>query len=189
VWTGQKNVAVVDEALAMVPALYNGPPENYDSWYHAEMIPEAIAYWTRTCPGCSEWAEGNLQCVMLITAAYGLAGQDLPYVGDAATFWTSHQYAHRPGWEEVPANDMPMPGDIGVLASPYEGGVGHVFIVVDVQPPGKDGSVGYVQFAQANAEHALEQEPLTRDANGNLQMSIWKNYTVLGYIRHDAALE
>jgi hypothetical protein len=72
VWTGQKNVAVVDEALAMVPALYNGPPENYDSWYHAEMIPEAIAYWTRTCPGCSEWAEGNLQCVMLITAAYGL---------------------------------------------------------------------------------------------------------------------
>lgn len=197
VWTGQQNRAVVDAALSIVPALYNGPPEQYDSWYRTEIRPDqpgdgitaAIAYWNQTCAGCAEWAQGNLQCVMFITAAYGVVGQGLPYVGDAATFWTTHAYAHQPGWEEIQPNQMPMPGDIGVLASPYDDGVGHVFLIVDVKPPSANGTAGYVQFAQANAAQALAQEPLTRDASGNLSLSIWANYTVLGYIRHSSAIQ
>ncbi|MBX5450170.1 hypothetical protein [Thermogemmatispora sp.] len=186
-WTGKRNQAVVNAALYIASGLYNGPPEGYDSWYHADMIPDAIAYWQRTCGGCAAWAQGNLQCVMLISAAYGLAGQPLPYVGTAITFYTSGAYLHAPGYEELSPDSMPIPGDIIVLDSPYFGGVGHVMLVVDVQPP-KDGTPGYVQFAQANGPGPINQEPLYQDANGHLHMAIWDNYTVKCYIRHVAAL-
>lgn len=186
-WTGQTNQPVVNEALYLAAALYNGPPDGYDTWYHAAMIPDVLAFWTKDCPGCAAWEQGNLQCVMLITAAYGLAGQPLPYVGNAITFYTSGAYAHAPGWEMVSPYSMPLPGDIIVLSSPYFGGVGHVVLVVDVQPP-HDGKPGYVQFAQANGPGALNQEPLYQDNHGNLHMAIWPNYTVKTYLRHVSAL-
>ena len=181
-WTGQRNQAVVNEALYLASALYNGPPDGYDTWYHAAMIPDVFS-----CSACGYWPQGNVQCVALITAAYGLAGQPLPYTGNAITFYTSGAYARAPGWEMVSPYSMPLPGDIVVLNSPYFGGVGHVVLVVDVQPP-HDGKPGYVQFAQANGPGPLNQEPLYQDSHGNLHMAIWPHYTIETYLRHVSAL-
>ncbi len=186
-WTGQRNQAVVNEALHVAAALYNGPPDGHDTWYHSDMIPDALQYWASTCSECGNWQQGELQCVALVTAAYGLAGQPLPYSGNAITFYTSGAYANAPGWEQVSPYSMPLPGDIVVMSSPYFGGAGHVAIVVDVQPP-TNGTPGYVQFAQANGPGALNQEAFYQDAHGNLHMTIWKNYTVEAYIRHVSAL-
>ncbi len=186
VWTGARNQAVVTQAVRIAAALYNGPPNNYTTWYHAEQIPDAVAYWQRTCTGgCAEnWAQGNLQCTMLVTASYGLAGQDLPFAGDAATFVSWHPYQNRPGWAEIPPDEQPLPGDIVVWDSGTAfGGAGHVAIVVDVKVPTPQ-EQGYVQFVQANGGSALAQSPLLITTNGQLHMRAWPGYTVLGYIRH-----
>lgn len=185
-WTGERNQAVVDEAVHIASAIYNCGADGYGQCYNASMIPDAVAYWQRTCPGCAAWQEGNLQCVMLITAAFGVVGQYLPYVGNAITFFTSGAYLHAPGWEELSPLSMPEPGDIIVLNSPFFGGVGHVVLVVDIKPP-QNGQAGYVQFAQANGPGSINQEPLTQDASGGLHMQIWRDYTVMCYLRHSAA--
>lgn len=187
-WRGPENQAVVEAALYVAAGLYNGPPDGLDTWYMPERIPAALAYWRRTCPGCAAWAEGNLQCVMLITAAYGLAGQPLPYVGNAVTFWTSGAYAHQPGWTLLPPVALPYPGDMVVLSSPYFGGVGHIALVVDVRLPAHPGASGSIQFVQANGPGPLNQMPLWENRAGQFTMGIWLRYTVLGYIRHTAAL-
>jgi hypothetical protein len=181
-WTGQTNRVVVNEALYIAAALYNGPPDGYDTWYHPSMISNVLS-----CSNCGAWPQGNVQCVALITAAYALAGQPLPYVGDAITFYSSGAYSNAPGWEQVSPYSMPLPGDMVVLSSPYFGGVGHIVLVVDVQPP-RTGAPGYVQFAQTNGPGPINQEPLYQDSQGNLHMSIWPNYTVKAYIRHVSAL-
>jgi hypothetical protein len=181
-WTGQENRAVVNEALYLAAAMYNGPPDGYDTWYHPSMIPDVFS-----CSRCGSWPQGNVQCVAFVTAAYGLAGQPLPYIGNAITFYTSGAYANAPGWEMVSPYSMPLPGDIIVLNSPYFGGVGHVVLVVDVQPP-HDGKSGYVQFAQANGPGSLNQEALYQDSHGNVHMAIWPHYTVETYLRHVSAL-
>lgn len=183
VWTGESNPAVVDEAVHIASAIYNGPPDGLGTWYNAAAIPDAVVYWQRTCPGCSEWQQGNLQCVMLVTAAYGLAGQPLPYVGNAITFFTSGAYLNRPGWEELTPDSMPEPGDMVVFNSPFFDGSGHIAIVADVSPP-TPGRPGYVQFVEANGPGSLVQEPLTQDSSGKLHMQIWPRYTVMCYIRH-----
>jgi hypothetical protein len=182
-WTGQRNQAVVNEALYLAAAMYNGPPDGYDTWYHAEMIPDVF------CAECGTWTQGDVQCVAFITAAYALAGQPLPYWRNmnAIDYYTSGDYAHAPGWEMVSPYSMPLPGDIVVLNSPYFGRVGHVVLVVDVQPP-HNGKPGYVQFAQANGPGSINQESLYQDSHGNLHMSIWTNYTVETYLRHVSAL-
>jgi hypothetical protein len=183
-WTGQTNQPVVNEALYLAAAMYDGPPDGYDTWYHAALLPDVF-----TCADCGDWTQGDVQCVAFITAAYALAGQPLPYWRNmnAIAYYTSGDYAHLPGWEMVSPYSMPLPGDIIVLNSPYFQGVGHVVLVVDVQPP-KDGTPGYVQFAQANGPGALNQEPLTQDSHGNLHMTIWPHYTVETYLRHVSAL-
>jgi hypothetical protein len=183
-WTGQENQAVVNEALYLAAAMYNGPPDGYDTWYHAAMIPDVFS-----CAACGNWTQGDVQCVAFITAAYALAGQPLPYWKNmnAIDYYTSGDYANAPGWEMVSPYSMPLPGDIVVLNSPYFGRVGHVVLVVDVQPP-RDGRPGYVQFAQANGPGSLNQEPLYQDTHGNLHMSIWPNYTIETYLRHVSAL-
>lgn len=186
VWTGERNQAVVDEAVHIASAIYNCGADGLGACYDASVIPDAVAYWQYTCPGCAAWQNGNLQCVMLLTAAFGLVGQDLPYVGNAITFYTSGAYLNLPGWEELSPLSMPEPGDIIVLNSPFFGGVGHVVLVVDVKPP-QNGQAGYVQFAQANGPGSINQEPLTQDASGGLHMQIWTDYTVMSYIRHRAA--
>lgn len=185
-WTGERNQAVVNEAVHIASAIYNCGADGLGQCYDASLIPDAVAYWQRTCPGCAAWQNGNLQCVMLLTAAFGLAGQDLPYVGNAITFYTSGAYLNLPGWEELSPLSMPEPGDIIVLNSPFFGGVGHVVLVVDVKPP-QNGQAGYVQFAQANGPGSINQEPLTQDASGGLHMQIWPQYTIKCYIRHAAA--
>lgn len=187
-WQGPENQAVVNDALYVAAGLYDGPPDGLDTWYVPARIPQAIAYWQQTCPGCAAWAQGNLQCVMLLTAAYGLAGQPLPYIGNAVTFWTSGAYAHQPGWAMLPASALPYPGDIVVLDSPYFGGVGHVVILVDVKLPAGPGRSGYVQFAEANGPGSIDQMPLEEDAFGHFAIAVWRNYTVLGLIRHVSAL-
>lgn len=186
VWTGERNQAVVNEAVHLASAIYNCGADGLGTCYNASLIPDAVAYWQRTCPGCAAWQNGNLQCVMLLTAAFGLAGQPLPYVGNAITFYTSGAYLHTPGWEELSPLSMPEPGDIIVLNSPFFGGVGHVVLVVDIKPP-QNSQAGYVQFAEANGPGSINQEPLTQDASGGLHMHIWPDYTVMCYIRHSAA--
>lgn len=191
-WTGLRNQPVVDRALHIAAGLYDGPPDGLDTWYHADQIADALAYWNKTCPGfCGgSYRQGNLQCVMLITAAYGLANQPLPFVGNAITFWTSGIYQTSAGWEAVPPNDMPYPGDILVLDSGQNfEGVGHVAIVVDVKPPhAKTGAPGYIQIAEANGPNPLTQLALTRGPTGSLHLVIWKGYTTMGYLRHSIAL-
>ncbi len=191
-WTGQRNQPVVDHALHIAAGLYDGPPDGLDTWYHADQIPDALAYWNKTCPGlCGRsYKQGNLQCVMLVSAAYGLANQSLPFAGDAITFWTSGIYQRTSGWEAVPPTDMPYPGDILVLDSGQNfDGVGHVAIIVDVKPPNpKTGAPGDIQIAEANGPDPLVQLPLTQDAAGNLHLQIWRGYTVKGYLRHSVAL-
>jgi len=189
VWRGPSNQAVVDAALYVASGLYNGPPDGYDTWYDAMKIPAAIAYWQRTCPGCAAWAEGHLQCVMLVTAAYGLAGQPLPYVGNAITFWTSGAYRRLAGWAMIPPTALPYPGDMIVLDSGANfGGVGHIVIVVDVAVPRDSGHPGSVQFAEANGPGAILDLPLREEAAGQFALDIWRGYTVMGYIRHLTAL-
>lgn len=187
-WHGPANQAVVRAGLSIAAGLYNGPPDGLDTWYLPMRIPAALGYWQRSCPGCQAWAQGNLQCVMLITAAYGLAGQPLPYVGNAVTFWTSGAYAHLPGWAMLPAVALPYPGDMVVLSSPYFGGVGHIALIVDVDLPARPGETGSLQFVQANGPGPLNQVPLWENRAGQFTMGIWQRYTVLGYIRHTAAL-
>lgn len=186
-WTGQTNQAVVSRALYLAAALYCqgpcGPPDHYDTWFHTEMVPDVF------CSECGRWLQGDVQCVAFITAAYALAGQPLPSWRNmnAIDYYTSGVYAHTPGWEMVSPYSLPLPGDMVVLNSPYFQGVGHIVLVVDVQPP-HDGKNGYVQFAEANGPGAINQEALSQDTHGNLHMAIWPNYTVETYIRHVAAL-
>ncbi|HEY1348901.1 MAG TPA: hypothetical protein VGF67_04670 [Ktedonobacteraceae bacterium] len=187
-WPGPQNPAVVQAGLYVAAGLYNGPPDGLDTWYRPAHIPAALAYWRHTCAGCAAWAQGNLQCVMLLTAAYGLAGQPLPYVGNAVTFWTSGAYARQPGWSMLPPVALPYPGDMLVLSSPYFGGVGHIALIVDVRPPTGPGVVGSIQFVQANGPGPLNRFPLWENLAGQFTMGIWQHYTVLGYIRHTAAL-
>lgn len=196
-WTGQRNQSVVEKALYVASGLYNGPPDGLDTWYVPDQIPNALAYWRQTCPGFCDgvYAQGNLQCVMLVTAAYGmdwhgLPGQKLPYVGAAITFWLSDVYQHTSGWEAVMPTDMPYPGDILVLDSGTNfGGVGHVAIIVDIKPPNqRTGAAGYVQFAEANGPGPLAAFSLTQDATGNLNLHVWHGYKLKGYIRHSAVL-
>ncbi len=189
-WAGPRNQAVVNAALYVASGLSNGPPDNLDTWYRVDRIPAAVTYWQQTCSGCSAWQQGQLQCVMLITAAYGLAGQPLPPFNNmnAIDFWTSGFFAHRDGWEMIPPTSIPYPGDMAVFASPHFDGVGHIVIIVDVKLPDSTGHGGYVQFVEANGPGALVQMPLVLDTNGHYLMGIWTTYTVKGYIRHSIAV-
>jgi|SRR5579883_34665 len=181
VWSGKKNQAVVNAALSMTPYLRNNAREYVEGFPQA-----ALDYWSEFCPwssGCWEdWQNGNVQCVMFVFAAYGLAGQDLPSAPDAVFFWRDYQDV--PGWLEIPNGTKtgPIPGDIIVWS---DNGLGHVAIVLDVQMPTL-GQAGSVTFGQANGPASIEQQPLTFDAAGNLTMQTWRGYTVLGYIRHVA---
>ncbi len=180
---GPGNTPVVAAALTMTPYLYNCPPEQLDQCYTSGFPQAAIAFWQRTCPGCRAWQNGDLQCVMLVTAAYGLAGQQLPAVGNAIDFWSL--YHNRPGWTEIPSGSgAPLPGDMMVLSSPYFGGVGHIVIVVAVRLP-TNGQVGSITIAQANGPGAINTFPLPPD----LVVHTWTNFTVLGFIRHMAVLQ
>ncbi len=180
---GPRAAAVVAAALAMAAHLYDCPPSGMDACYDAGFPAAALAYWARTCPGCSEWRNGNLQCVMFVGAAYALAGLPLPAMGNAIAFWSL--YAGRPGWSEIPAGaarpgarGLPAPGDLMVWYAARDPTVGHIAIVIGVQPPAASAS-GAVTFAEANGPAPIVTEPLLP----NLLVATWSSYTVLGYIR------
>jgi hypothetical protein len=177
--------SVAVAALSMAAHLYGNP----DTWYDASMPQPVLHFWATTCParsGCwADWQEGSLQCVLLVTGAFALAGTSLPAAGNAIDFWSLYQ--HRPGWLEVPSaiarpsqRGLPMPGDIMVWYDPPPL-VGHVAIVVGVNPPffGHNGSV---TFAEANGPGPIVTQTLLPD----LSVVTWSNpipYSVLGYIR------
>jgi CHAP domain len=177
--------SVTIAALTIAAHLYGNP----DTWYDAGMPPPVLQFWATACPmrsGCwADWQEGSVQCVLLVTAAYALAGSPLPAAGNAIDFWTLYQ--HRPGWIEVPSamappsqRGLPLPGDIMVWYDPPPS-VGHVAIVVAVTPP-LAGHNGSVTFAEANGPGALVTQTLLSD----LSVVTWSNpipYSVLGYIR------
>jgi CHAP domain len=178
--------AVSMAALTIAAHLYGNP----DTWYDASIPQPVLQFWARACPsgsGCwVDWQEGSLQCVLLVTGAYALAGLPLPVAGNAIDFWTLYQ--HRPGWLEVPSaiaptsqRGLPMPGDIMVWYDPPPL-VGHVAIVVGVNPS-LAGHNGSVTFAEANGPGPVVTQTLLPD----LSVVTWSNpipYSVLGYIRH-----
>ena len=177
--------ALANAARTIAQHLYGNP----DAWYDGGMPQLVLNFWAQSCPsgsGCwLDWQEGNLQCVLFVTATYALAGSPLPATGNAIDFWSLYQ--DRPGWMEIPSatappaqRSLPMPGDIMVWSDPAPL-VGHIAIVVGVNPPvgGKDGSV---TFAEANGPGVLVTETLLPD----LSVVTWSDpipYIVLGYIR------
>ena len=172
-------------ALAIAAHLYGNP----DTWYDAGMPQTVLHFWANACPsgsGCwTDWQEGSLQCVLLVTAAFALAGSPLPAAGNAIDFWSL--YHNRAGWLEVPSSiappsqrGLPMPGDIMVWYDPPPL-VGHVAIVVGVNPP-LAGHNGSVTFAEANGPEPVVTQTLLPD----LTVVTWSQpipYNVLGYIR------
>jgi len=177
--------SVAQAALSIAAHLYGSP----DTWYDAGMPSPVLQFWSNACPsgsGCwVDWQEGSVQCVLLVTGAYALAGSPLPAAGNAIDFWSLYQ--HRSGWHEVPSatappsqRGLPMPGDIMVWYDPPPL-VGHVAIVVGVIPP-VQGHNGSVTFAEANGPGTLVTQTLLPD----LSVVTWSNpipYSVLGYIR------
>jgi hypothetical protein len=172
-------------ALEIAAHLYGNPDTSYDT----SMPQPVLHFWAGACPsgsGCwIDWQEGNLQCVLLVTGAFALAGSPLPVAGNAIDFWSLYQ--NRPGWLEVPSaiappsqRGLPMPGDIMVWYDPPPL-VGHVAIVVGVNPP-LAGHNGSVTFAEANGPGSI----VTQTLLPNLSVVTWSNpipYSVLGYIR------
>jgi CHAP domain len=172
-------------ALTIVAHLYGNP----DTWYDAGMPEPVLHFWASVCPagsGCwIDWQEGSLQCVLLVTGAFALAGSPLPAAGNAIDFWSLYQ--NRSGWLEVSSaiappsqRGLPMPGDIMVWYDPPPL-VGHVAIVVGVNPP-LAGHNGSVTFAEANGPGSIVTQTLLPD----LSVVTWSNpipYSVLGYIR------
>lgn len=159
-------------------------------------IQEVIDYWkTAYCGGqldqplCQDAQSGNLQCVAFVRGVLFLAGHPIEPVGHGDDFYDSSRANEvLAEWKQVPAGQMPMPGD---LASWTYGQWGHVAIVVDVRPP-RDGQDGQVIVAHSNfagnyahpylsegATHTLYQLTLRPD----LSLSSWPGATLQGYRR------
>lgn len=144
-------------------------------------------YLKQVCGGsvCKNMASGNFQCVSFIKAAFYLAHMQLEDHPDAYRWWTD--YAQKPGWEEIPANDsppgkrgLPAPGDL-VVWSGGKDGLGHIAIVVGVQPPSATGKPGWVAVAHANSPRG---DPFyTMTLRADLSLVTWSGYDVKGYIR------
>lgn len=178
--------AIVTVALSMAAHLHNCGRTGMDLCYDAGFPGAVLAYWQHTCPGCNQWANGNLQCVMLALAAYGVAGISPPAAGNAIAFWSLYANRAASGWVEVPAGwgsppqrGLPQPGDWMVWYDARAPSVGHIAVVVRVVPPNL-GQEGSVTFAEANGPGPIVTQPLLAD----LTVRTWSGYTVVGYIRH-----
>jgi hypothetical protein len=186
--------AVVYWAMQAVPHLYDCGRQGLDECYDAAFPQPFIDWWLRTCPGCSQWQNGNLQCVMLAGAIFGVAGLPLYWGPDGMAngidFW--YNYAAYPGWVEIPAafepgtltptsplaRGLPTPGDLIAWYDRYAPDEGHLAVVVQVVPP-QGGQAGSVTFAEANGPGALVRETIGPD----LLVQTWSGYAVAGYIR------
>ena len=154
-------------------------PYNQDKCYDNLMPPSVLAYWNKVCPpgsGCFvDWQSGNVQCVLLVVGAYGLAGDPVPATGNAIDFWP--EYANRTGWQEI-ANGagVPVPGDMVVYDTPTATpDDGHIAIVVQV-------SGNQVTIAEANGPGEFVLGRL--DGTNHLSFGTQMSGMPLGYIRH-----
>ena len=176
-------------ALAIGRHLYGCPPSGMDVCYDAGIPPQAIRWWQTTCPGCRQWQNGDLQCVMLISAVYGLAGIPLrwgPHGSNAIDFWANFANVG-PSWAEIPsawavtpsARGLPAPGDMMVWWDAFAPSEGHIAIVLAVTPPsgGRDGSL---TFAEANGPGPFVQTTILPDRT----VTTWRGGEVIGFIRH-----
>ena len=126
----------------------------------------ALTYWNSVCPQGYQcwpyWQSGDVQCVEFVTAAYALGGDPLPRAGNAIDFW--NLYHGLSGWAEIgmaagwnydntpPA--LPQPGDLAVWYNSNAPFLGHIAVVVAVQPPAK-GQLGTYTYAEANGPSPL----------------------------------
>lgn len=162
-----------------------------DACYDASMPAAVLAEWQRECPqgsGCwADWQNGQVQCVLLVTAAYALAGIPLPRTGNAIDFWTLYQQL--PNWSEIPdGTGLPTPGDMLIWSSvdpiTHQPGNGHIAVVTAVTSPTIDPGAqkhldGSVTFAEANGPAPFVTEQLAPDGH----LLSWGGYSFLGYIR------
>ncbi len=191
---------VVSWARAMADALYVQPACGSkrggacnDTYYTSAFPSQVIQYgqaWCRLHGHCEDWANGSYQCVSFVRGAYSQV-YPMTVTNDAFNLWASYQ--HLPGWQEIPAaatpdvtqRFVPEAGDVMVFQDHF---VGHVAIVLQVQPPA-NGQNGWVAFANANSSSAYDRMPL--QPNLLVDTSRWNSndpqhsntYTVWGYIR------
>lgn len=196
--SSQYGAAVVSWARKMADALYapascgNQPRVGRCAvkYYDPKTFPsQVIAYgqtWCTAHHDCSDWAPDNYQCVSFVRGAYSQV-YPMKYTNDAFGLWATYQ--HLPGWEEIPAaatpdvaqRFLPEPGDVMVFK---DLGVGHVAIVIQVQPP-QNGTNGWIEFANANSSSAYDRMPLM--PNLLVDTREWapsgEDYIVWGYLR------
>lgn len=165
--------AVVQWARKMADTLYVNPACGTrrggnsgcnDTFYTSAFPQPVIAYgqaWCQAHGDCSDWSNGNYQCVSFVRGAYSQV-YPMTLTNDAFGLWATYQ--HAPGWQEIPAaatgavgqRFLPEPGDVMVFR---DQALGHVAIVLTVQPP-RDGKNGLITFANANSSSAYDQMPL-----------------------------
>lgn len=187
---------VVQWAKQMADALYVNPAcgnrragECNDTWYTSAFPQPVIDYglnWCRPHGDCADWASGSYQCVSFVRGAYSQV-YPMKWTSDAFGLWATYQNA--PGWQEIPAlatadpaqRFLPEPGDAMVFK---DLGVGHVAIVMTVQPP-RGQKNGWIEFTNANSSSAYDRMPLL--PNMTVDTSEWASsggqYAVWGYIR------
>lgn len=189
-FTRNTNEAVVNAARTLVPFFYACGDGHYNC-YTANFPAPVLHYLDDACgnPHCPYAQSGNFQCVFFVLAVYYMAGQTLPAGPNAVDFWGVYQNAL--GWQEIPANGTPEPGDLAVFSGPPSGPLanpaGHIGIIIDVAVPASDGTGGFVELAQANGLKAVENLPLIQTNPGQthafFRVTAWSGYTLLGYIR------
>lgn len=193
--------AVVSWARKMADALYINPACGTtrggacnDTWYTSAFPQPVIDYgqrWCQTYGDCADWANGTYQCVSFVRGAYSQV-YPMPLSNNAFALWGT--YSRLPGWQEIPSlatadpaqRSLPEPGDVMVFK---DTGVGHVAIVMQVQPPTST-QQGWITFANANSSSAYDRMPLRPDltvdtsewAGSGMQFEVW------GYIRPQPAL-
>src|SRR5581483_11688995 len=95
--------SVVASAETLQNHVYGRQANRYDPT--DPVMEQARQYWLSTCTVqgqlCPQAQSGNLQCVLFVSAAFALAGDPLPDLGNAVDFWTL--YHDRPGWSEIGA--------------------------------------------------------------------------------------
>jgi hypothetical protein len=165
-----------------------------DTWYTSAFPQPVIGYgqtWCKAHGDCADWANGSYQCVSFVRGAYSQV-YPMKWTNDAFGLWATYQNV--PGWQEIPAlatadptqRDLPEPGDVMVFK---DVGVGHVAIVMAVQPPSSQKN-GWVEFTNANSSSAYDRMPLL--PNLAVDTSEWApsggQYEVWGYIRPKPAV-
>lgn len=184
---------VVAWARQMADALYVNPAcgarrggDCNDTWYTSAFPPAVVQYgqdWCNQHGGCADWANGSYQCVSFVRGAYSQV-YPMTLTNNAFALWATYQHAS--GWQEIPAaatlnlsqRGLPEPGDVMVFK---DASVGHVAIVLTVQPP-TGGHNGWVTFANANSSSAYDRMPLLPDLT--IDTSEWGSvYIVWGYLR------